>query len=185
LESLLSAPVNQLTYPTIISVTSIAFDETLKSVDFKSYTVVNPCKLSATPTAIIANYRLQDPAQAFIITPGIKEACPNANSTEIYNYTVSLIFSSPDASALLVKSATNETSWSIEQTNEESKVGSYKAIWEVSLVGDPWHKSKSAEIPFSVDKAGCKNFLIASFESKTLTISESESANFEVLRFVT
>lgn len=157
----------------------------MELVDLKNYTVVNPCKLSATPTATIVNYRLQDPSQAFTITPGIKEACPNANSTEIYNYTVSLIFSSPDASALLVKSATDETSWSIEQTNEESKVGSYKAVWEVSLVGDPWHKSKSAEIPFSVDQAGCKNFLKASFESKTLTISESEPASFEVLSFVT
>jgi hypothetical protein len=99
---------------------------------------------------------------------------------------VSLISLVPYTNTLLKKSATNETSWSIEQTNEESKVGSYKAVWEVSLVGDPWHKSKSAEISFSVvDQAGCKNFLIASFESKTLTISESEPANFEVLRFVT
>lgn len=98
---------------------------------------------------------------------------------------MSLIFSSPDANTLLKKNATNETSWSIEQTDDKSKVGSYKAVWEVSLVGDPWHKSKSAEIPFSVDQAGCKNFLKASFDSKTLTISESESANFEVLRFVT
>ena len=131
-----------MVYPNLISATSTAEGLPLKSVDFKSYTVVNPCKLSATPTATITNYRLQDPSQAFTITPGIKEKCPYVpTASEIYNYSVSLKSSSPDASTLLVKSATDETSWSIAQTSDVSKVSSYEAVWEVFLVGDPWHKS--------------------------------------------
>ncbi len=78
---------------------------------------------------------------------------------------MSLKSSSPDASTLLVKSATDETSWSIAQTSDVSKVSSYEAVWEVFLVGDPWHKSYSAAIPFSVYQPTCKNYLKASFAS--------------------